>query len=99
MGKAVFLNFPTHGCINSILGTVSELVNRGQKIIYYCTEEFRNKIEQTGAEFRPYKGVVNTFKIELQNLLRLQQLYLLQKIHSHLLLIFCKIVHIYNQAF
>ena len=44
MGKAIFLNFPTHGCINSLLGTVSELVNRGQKIIYYCTEEFRNKI-------------------------------------------------------
>ena len=68
MGKAIFLNFPTHGCINSLLGTVSELVNRGQKIIYYCTEEFRNKIEQTGAEFRPYKGVVNTFKIENDDL-------------------------------
>jgi len=68
VGKAIFLNFPTHGCINSLLGTVSELVNRGQKIIYYCTEEFRNKIEQTGAEFRPYKGVVNTFKIENDDL-------------------------------
>ena len=68
MGKAIFLNFPTHGCINSLLGTVAELVRRGQKIIYYCTEEFRNKIEQTGAEFRPYKGVINTFKIENDDL-------------------------------
>ncbi len=68
MGKAIFLNFPTHGCINSLLGTVSELVNRGQKIIYYCTEEFRDKIEQTGAEFRPYKGVLNTFTIENNDL-------------------------------
>jgi MGT family glycosyltransferase len=68
MGKAIFLNFPTHGCINSLLSTVSELVNRGQKIIYYCTEEFRSKIEQTGAEFRPYMGVINTFRIENDDL-------------------------------
>ena len=68
MGKAIFLNFPTHGCINPLLGTVSELVTRGEEIIYYCTEEFRNKIERTGAEFRPYKGVINTFKIENDDL-------------------------------
>jgi len=63
MSKAVFLNFPTHGCINSLLATARELVNRGEKIIYFCTEEFRNKIEQTGAEFRLYGGKVNDFLI------------------------------------
>jgi len=68
MRKAVFLNFPTHGCINSLLATASELVNRGEKVIYYCTEEFRNKIEQTGAEFRPYQGLVNEFKMDNFNL-------------------------------
>jgi MGT family glycosyltransferase len=68
MSKAIFLNFPTHGCINSLLATASELVHRGQKIIYYCTEEFRNKIEQTGAEFRPYSGLINEFKIENDDL-------------------------------
>ncbi|KPK28485.1 MAG: hypothetical protein AMJ61_02215 [Desulfobacterales bacterium SG8_35_2] len=57
------MNFPTHGCINSLLATVSELVKRGEEIIYYCTEEFRNKIEQTGVEFRPYKGLINDYKI------------------------------------
>ncbi len=65
MSNVVFLNFPTHGCINPLLATVSELVKRGEKIIYYCTEEFRDKIEQTGAEFRPYKGLIN--KYELNN--------------------------------
>ena len=64
MKKVIFLNFPTHGCINSLLATASELADRGQQIIYYCTEEFRNKIEKTGAEFRPYKGIINEFKIE-----------------------------------
>lgn len=64
MSKVIFLNFPTHGCINPLLATASELVKRGEKIIYYCTEEFRNKIEQTGAEFRPYKGLINEYKIK-----------------------------------
>lgn len=68
MNTAFFLNFPTHGCINPLLRTVSELVDRGQTIIYYCTEEFRDKIEQTGAEFRPYKGMLNTFTIENDDL-------------------------------
>ena len=68
MSKVIFLNFPTHGCINSLLATASELVNRGEKIIYYCTEEFRNKIEKTGAEFRPYKGLINEFRIENDDL-------------------------------
>ena len=62
MSKVIILNFPTHGCINPLLATVSELVNRGEEIIYYCTEEFRNKIEKTGAEFRPFQGLINEFK-------------------------------------
>jgi MGT family glycosyltransferase len=74
MRKAIFLNFPTHGCINSLLATVSELVDRGERIIYYCTEEFRDKIEQTGAEFRPYGGRVNQFKIENDDLSKALQL-------------------------
>jgi MGT family glycosyltransferase len=71
MRKVIILNFPTHGCINSLLGTVSELVNRGEKVIYYCTEEFRNKIEQTGAEFRPYHGLLNEFIIKDYDIFRL----------------------------
>ena len=71
MRKAVFLNFPTHGCINSLLATASELVNRGEKIIYYCTEEFRHKIEQTGAEFRPYRGLINKVNTENYDIFKL----------------------------
>ncbi len=70
MRKAFFLNFPTHGCINPLLATASELVDRGEKIIYYCTEEFRDKIEQTGAEFCPYKGLINKFKIDKLDLFK-----------------------------
>ena len=71
MRKAILLNFPTHGCINPLLATASELANRGEKIIYYCTEEFRPKIEQTGAEFRPYSGLINKVKIENYDIFKL----------------------------
>ena len=64
MSRVVILNFPTHGCINPLLATISELVKRGERIVYYCTEEFKNKIEQTGAEFRPYKGLINDYKLK-----------------------------------
>ncbi len=70
MSKAIFLNFPTHGCINCLLATASELVRRGEKITYFCTGEFKNKIEQTGAEFRSYQGLINNFKIENYNLFK-----------------------------
>jgi MGT family glycosyltransferase len=62
MRKIVILNFPAHGCINPLLATVAELVKRGESIIYYCTEEFRNKIERTGAAFRTYRGLINEFQ-------------------------------------
>ncbi len=61
MSKVIFLNFPTHGCINSLLATAKELVDRGEKVIYYCTKEFENKIKKTGAEFRTYTGLINEF--------------------------------------
>ena len=69
--KVIILNFPTHGCINALLATVSELVNRGEHVIYYCTEEFRNKIEQTGAEFRPYQGSLNKVNVKEYDIFKL----------------------------
>lgn len=65
MGKAVFCNIPAHGGINPLLATVAELVRRGEEIVYFATEEFREKIEKTGALFRPYKGKID--KVEVIN--------------------------------
>ena len=76
MGKAVFCNFPAHGGINPLLATTAELVSRGEKIIYYCTEEFKQKIEKTGAEFRPYKGQVNKAEVKNDDLFELFKLML-----------------------
>ena len=74
MSKAIFLNFPTHGCINPLLATATELVDRGENVIYYCTDEFRTKIEKTGAEFRPYKGLINKFSMKDSDLFKALEL-------------------------
>ncbi len=54
MATLIFLSIPAHGHINPTLPVVAELVQRGHRVIYYDTEEFRTKIEPTGAEFRAY---------------------------------------------
>ena len=54
MAKVVFFNIPAYGHINPTLPVVQELVRRGATVIYYALEEFRQKIEATGATFRAY---------------------------------------------
>lgn len=57
MAKALFLGFPGHGHVNPTIGLVKELISRGDTITYYCTEEFREKIEPTGATFIAYNAI------------------------------------------
>ncbi|HOP48891.1 hypothetical protein BG32_03950 [Mesotoga sp. HF07.pep.5.2.highcov] len=54
MGIGIFFNVPAHGHINPTLPIVNELVKRGETIIYYSTEAFREKIEKAGARYKPY---------------------------------------------
>ncbi|HLU08774.1 MAG TPA: macrolide family glycosyltransferase [Oceanobacillus sp.] len=54
MSKIIYLMPPAHGHVNPTLPVVQELVQRGEQVIYYNTEEFRPQIERTGAVFRPY---------------------------------------------
>ncbi|MFD1773063.1 macrolide family glycosyltransferase [Paenibacillus rhizophilus] len=55
MSKALFLSIPAHGHVNPTLGLVNELINQGEEVTYFCTEDFKEKIEKTGAEFKSYK--------------------------------------------
>ena len=59
MSKIVFWGVPAYGDTYPLLATLKELVNRGEQIIYYSTEEFREIVETTGAEFRAYQGKVD----------------------------------------
>lgn len=59
MSKALFLNMPAYGHVNPTLGIVSELVKRGENVTYFCTNEFKSKIEQAGANFKSYNEKTN----------------------------------------
>ena len=56
MATYVFLNPPAYGHVNPTLAVAHELVQRGEKVIYYLTEEFRAAVEATGATFRSYQS-------------------------------------------
>ncbi len=59
MAKYIFLNIPAHGHVNPTLAVVQELVARGDEVLYYVPEEFRQTIEATGATFRPYESMLS----------------------------------------
>lgn len=87
MGKAVFFAVPAHGGINPLLSTTAELVQRGEHVIFYCSEQFRDKIEKTGAEFRPYRGSYNDFLVgdfDMLNVLSMMLNMTVDKLDNHL---------------
>jgi len=48
------------GHVNPTIGLVKELMNRGEKVTYISSEEFREKIEKTGAKFKGIKNLSNS---------------------------------------
>ena len=55
MSRGLFLTLPGHGHVNPTIGLVSELINRGDEIVYITAEEFRDKLEKVGAKFLGYE--------------------------------------------
>lgn len=56
MSRVLFVNGPAEGHINPTLGVVSELVRQGEEVVYFTTEQFRPRIEKTGAIVCTYDG-------------------------------------------
>jgi MGT family glycosyltransferase len=56
MATYLFVTLPAYGHVNPSLALAQELVSRGQRVIYYLPEEFRESVEATGATFRPYES-------------------------------------------
>lgn len=54
MGRAVILSIPFHGHVNPTLAVVQELVARGEEVIYYSSDPFKERLEHVGALFRRY---------------------------------------------
>lgn len=54
MSKLLFISLPAHGHINPTIGLVSELIKRGDEVVYITAEEFRDKFEKVGSKFIGY---------------------------------------------
>lgn len=51
MSHIMFFCIPAHGHFNPTVEVINELVKRGHDVRYYLTNEFKDKIENTGATF------------------------------------------------
>ncbi|TVY11082.1 macrolide family glycosyltransferase [Paenibacillus cremeus] len=56
MARVLFINAGSEGHINPTIGVVQELIARGEEVVYFCMEAFRERIEQTGAVVRTLDG-------------------------------------------
>jgi UDP:flavonoid glycosyltransferase YjiC (YdhE family) len=52
MARVLFINGVSEGHINPTLGVVEELISRGEEVVYFSIESFRDRIEKTGAIMR-----------------------------------------------
>ncbi|MCD1260586.1 hypothetical protein B5M42_017425 [Paenibacillus athensensis] len=58
MAKVIYFSVDLHGHVNPTLGLMKKLVEHGEEVIYYSSDEFKDKIEETGASYRSYEGLV-----------------------------------------
>lgn len=56
MARALFINAGSEGHINPTIGVVKELISRGEEVVYFTIEDFRERIEKTGATVRTIDG-------------------------------------------
>ena len=62
MSKVLFLSVPANGHVNPTLGLVDGLVKQGEEVIYFSSDEFKERIENTGATFKSYGVDLNFMK-------------------------------------
>ena len=62
MSNVLFLAAPSHGHVNPTLGLVAELVRRGERVTYFASEPFRERVEAAGATFKAYALDLDMFK-------------------------------------
>lgn len=54
MARVLFINGGAEGHINPTIGVVQELISRGEEVVYFSVEAFRERIEKTGASVRTF---------------------------------------------
>ncbi|PWW02910.1 MGT family glycosyltransferase [Paenibacillus cellulosilyticus] len=54
MARILFINAGSEGHINPTIAVVQELIARGEEVMYFCIEAYRERLEQTGAVVRTF---------------------------------------------
>ena len=54
--KILMVNVPFSGHVNPTLALASELTKRGHSVSYILTKDWKDRVEESGAEFIPYIG-------------------------------------------
>ncbi|MFZ7942720.1 macrolide family glycosyltransferase [Neobacillus sp. 19] len=54
MARVLFINGGSEGHVNPTIGVVQELVTRGEEVVYFTIEDFRERMEKTGATVRTF---------------------------------------------
>ncbi|MVM31695.1 glycosyl transferase [Spirosoma sp. HMF4905] len=62
MAKVLFLSIPSHGHMNPMLGLAAELVNQGEHVTFFSSDEFKKSIEDIGAHYLAYQSDMNIFQ-------------------------------------
>src|SRR6266581_2954795 len=52
--KIVYFSLPAHGHINPTIVLMQELIRRGHEVIYYSSDEYREKVTVAGITFKQY---------------------------------------------
>lgn len=64
MARVLVVITPAEGHVNPSLGLITELVKLGEDVVYVCVEEYRSRIEQTGAKVMTYPFAEDAFSHE-----------------------------------
>jgi MGT family glycosyltransferase len=62
MARVLFLNLPMYGHVVPTLDVVRELVDRGEEVVYYLTDDFEEAISATGATFQRYESTLKDWR-------------------------------------
>ncbi|MDE8565443.1 glycosyltransferase [Anoxybacillus rupiensis] len=54
MARVLFINAGSEGHVNPTIGVVQELISRGEEVVYFTIEAFRERVEKTGATVRTF---------------------------------------------
>ncbi|MGO4527975.1 macrolide family glycosyltransferase [Paenibacillus sp. 2TAF8] len=64
MARVLVVITPAEGHVNPSLGLITELVKLGEDVVYVCVEEYRSRIEQTGAKVMTFPFAEDAFSHE-----------------------------------